>query len=165
MLSIPGFPFSFGPFHIELVNGSHYSLDANEDDGEKPIEINWEVLKGLSVIQHMSFFQVEIKNAVIGDESVSFGGSVSMNFNPGQKAEDEKEDDTGQNGQNPPPPPPVNNGGQQGDGAEKDQTDDMLQLGITLDEAKFDEERNEHVRKGEYLRFHGTSRRGRGRIA
>jgi hypothetical protein len=136
VLSIPGFPFSFGPFRIELVNGSHYSLDANEDDGEKPIEINWEVLKGLSVIQHMSFFQVEIKNAVIGDESVSFGGSVSMNFNPGQKAEDE-EDDAGQNGQNPPPPPPPNNGGQQGDGAEKDQTDDMLQLGITLDEAKF----------------------------
>lgn len=136
VLSIPGFPFSFGPFSIELVNGSRYSLEADEDAGEKPIEINWEVLKGLSVIQHMSFFQVEIKNAVIGDESVSFGGSVSMNFNPGQKKEEE-EDNSGQNGQNPPTPPPVNNGGQQGDGAEKDQSDDMLQLGITLDEARF----------------------------
>ncbi|MDD9266381.1 S-layer homology domain-containing protein [Paenibacillus sp. GCM10023248] len=136
VLSIPGFPFSFGPFSIELVNGSRYSLEADEDAGEKPIEINWEVLKGLSVIQHMSFFQVEIKNAVIGEESVSFGGSVSMNFNPGQKQEEE-EDNSGQNGQNPPPPPPANNGGQQGDDTEKDQTDDMLQLGIALDEAKF----------------------------
>ncbi|NRF90347.1 S-layer homology domain-containing protein [Paenibacillus frigoriresistens] len=133
VLSIPGFPFSFGPFSIEMVDGSRYSLEAKADDGQKPIEINWEVLKGLSVLQHMSFFQVEIKNAVIGNESVSFGGSVSMNFNPGQKKEEAK-DPNGNNNQNP-PPPPAGNG--QGDGAEKDQTDEMLKVGLSLDEAKF----------------------------
>ncbi|WP_164716721.1 S-layer homology domain-containing protein [Paenibacillus whitsoniae] len=133
VLTIPGFPFSFGPFQIEMVDGTHYALEADEDAGDAPIEIQWEVLKGLSIVQHMSFFQVEIKNAVIGNESVSFGGSVSLNFNPGQKKEKEGEDNGNNNGQ----PPPSNNGGQAGDDSERDQSDDNLQLGIAVDEARF----------------------------
>ncbi|WP_248923909.1 S-layer homology domain-containing protein [Paenibacillus hamazuiensis] len=80
MLSIPSFPFVFGDFSIEMEDGEHYSLEANEDAGETPIEIVWSAFKSVSVIQQMDFFPVKIKNAVIGDKSVSFGGSLSLDF-------------------------------------------------------------------------------------
>lgn len=119
VLSIPGFPFAFGPFGLELTDGTRYALEADEDDGQKPIEIDWEVLKGLSLVQQMGFFQVEMKNAVIGNESISFGGSVSMSFNPG----DFKEEGSG--------------AGSSGDNEEDEENEDEFELGLELDEARF----------------------------
>lgn len=80
VLSIPSFPFMLGPFSIELTDGERFALEADEADDQLPVEIVWEVLGGLDITQKMGFLPVTIKNAVIGDQSVSFGGSLSLNF-------------------------------------------------------------------------------------
>ncbi|MFC0213574.1 S-layer homology domain-containing protein [Paenibacillus chartarius] len=137
VLSIPGFPFTFGPFGIELEDGTRYALDASEDNEQEPIEIEWEVLKGLSLVQQMGFFSVEMKNAIVHDQSVSFGGSVSMSFNPGTSKK--SGDTTGQNPPtnppaNPPTNPPTN---PPADGEEDEEEPDDFGLGLALDEARF----------------------------
>lgn len=78
VLSIPFFPFVKGPFSIEMQDGKDYSLDAGED--EESIEVHWELADYLQQVATMSFFPVTMKNAVIGDKSVSFGGNLSLSF-------------------------------------------------------------------------------------
>ncbi len=78
VLSIPQFPFVAGPFSIELKDGTSYALEAEGNDS--PIEINWELADYLNKLTTMQFFPVTIKQAVIGSSSVSFGGSLSLNF-------------------------------------------------------------------------------------
>lgn len=79
-LSIPNFPFAAGKFGIEFVDGKKYALEADEAKGEQSIEISWETANWLSKVQRMSFFPITIKNAVLGDDSISFGGTLALNF-------------------------------------------------------------------------------------
>ncbi|MDR6555358.1 S-layer homology domain-containing protein [Paenibacillus qinlingensis] len=133
-LSIPNFKFAYGPFRIELEDGKKYALEANEEQEESKIEIEWDVLKGLSVIQRLAWFQLNIKNAVIGTESVSFGGRLALDFEPGsKKTEDGKEDSPGNN--NPPNPPNEQDLTENTDG-EDDGAGSVL-VSVDLDEAKF----------------------------
>ncbi|CAG7643891.1 S-layer homology domain-containing protein [Paenibacillus allorhizosphaerae] len=80
ILSIPNFPFMSGEFRIELEDGKAYSLSADPQAGEEPIEIGWAVQSGKYAVQQMDFFPVKIKNAVVGEQSVTFGGSLALNF-------------------------------------------------------------------------------------
>ncbi len=95
MLSIPGFPFVQGNFKIELDNGTRYSLDADDDNDEASIEVNWDVMEGLKYLSYVGIFPVKIKNAVIGDKSVSFGGSAYLNL--GGNIYSSKDDDNNNN--------------------------------------------------------------------
>ncbi|MBD2847870.1 S-layer homology domain-containing protein [Paenibacillus sp. IB182496] len=78
VLSVPYFPFVSGPFAIELEDGKHYALDARGE--QSPVRVQWELVDYLNEVATMSYFPVTIKNAVVGDKSVSFGGRLSMNF-------------------------------------------------------------------------------------
>lgn len=80
MVSIPHFPFVHGNFQIGIENGSRFSLEPDEENDIKPIEIQWDVLKGMKYLSHIDVFPVKIKNAWIGDKAVSFGGSVYLNL-------------------------------------------------------------------------------------
>lgn len=128
VLSIPYFPFVFGDFSITMEDGNEYSLEPDEEEDLLPIEIEWEILKGFSILQQISFFPVEIKNAVIGDKWVSFGGSLKLNFGElfGGKAEDDKDGgkDDGDNGGND-------------DDDDDDDEEEYLSVEASLDEARF----------------------------
>ncbi|MCY9660127.1 S-layer homology domain-containing protein [Paenibacillus chondroitinus] len=132
-LSIPNFKFAYGPFSVELEDGKKYALEAKEDEQEQKIEIKWDVLKGLSIIQRLAWFQLNIKNAVIGTESVSFGGRLALDFEPGPKKDTGKDGDSG-NPSNPPSNPPTDvteNVDGEDDGA------GSVLVSVDLDEAKF----------------------------
>jgi hypothetical protein len=96
VLSIPNFPFEQGEFSVEMVDGENYSLEADPDNGESPIEIEWTVLQGMGVVQEMDYFPVTIKNAVIGKQSVSFGGSLKLNL--GGLGNSQQKDQSGSSG-------------------------------------------------------------------
>ncbi len=89
-LEIPSFSFMSGPFRIELEDGMDYALDADEEKGQLPIEVNWESLGWISAVQQISFFPITIKKAVIGDNSVSFGGSLALNFGALEQEQDKQ---------------------------------------------------------------------------
>lgn len=136
-LSIPNFKFAYGPFSIELEDGKKYALEANEDNGESKIEINWDVLKGLSVIQRLAWFQLNIKNAVIGTESVSFGGRLAMDFEPGpKKSGDNDEASSGSGNNNQQNPPTDDQDLSENVDGEDDGAGSVL-VSVDLDEAKF----------------------------
>ena len=121
ILSIPHFPFVTGNFSILLEDETRYSLDADEENGEEAIEVEWDVLKGMKYISHVDIFPVTIQNARIGDKAVSFGGSLYLNLGGSmikKKDDGEKEDD----------------------GEFKDYDDpfgESLSVGINLEELKF----------------------------
>lgn len=96
VLSIPSFPFTWGNFSIELEDGTEYSLDAIANEDETPVTIEWQQLSWFDYVQQMSFFPVEVKHAVLGEESVTFGGKLKLQFQPSKKEEenpDPKQDD------------------------------------------------------------------------
>lgn len=132
MLSLPAFPFMIGPFSLKLENGVYYSLDARE--GEESIEIAWEPLEWLEIIQKISFFPVTIKYALLGDKSVSFKGSLSLNFSAlnfggkkeGDKKDDDKKDDDKKDDDK-----------KEEDAAKKKDKKDPFKLSVNVDEARF----------------------------
>jgi trimeric autotransporter adhesin len=140
ILSIPSFPFVFGEFSVELEDGETYSLEADEEAGESPIEVEWSVLRGLSVIQQMDFFPVTIKNAVIGNQSVSFGGSLSLDF--GMLSEDDKPSGGQTGGSGGGSGGSGSTGGGSGgsgnqDEEEEEEDDDDAMVRVSVDEARF----------------------------
>lgn len=139
-LSIPNFKFAYGPFSVELEDGKKYALEANEEEQEHKIEIKWDVLKGLSIIQRLAWFELNIKNAVIGTESVSFGGRLALDFEPGPKKDTGKEGDSSASGQssNPPNNPPNNPPRDDSENVEgEDDGAGSVLVSVDLDEAKF----------------------------
>ncbi|CAM3634752.1 S-layer homology domain-containing protein [Marinicrinis lubricantis] len=142
MLSIPSFPFVTGSFSIILEDGNHYALDA--DDEEESIIIKWQVLEWMSMVHRMASLPVTVKHAVIGDQSVSFGGSVSLSFKGGeeqQPSEGEKpgsEDDESRADFPKEPEPDVDDDDNDNDnGKKEEEKKDPFELSIELDEARF----------------------------
>lgn len=127
ILSIPNFPFVAGQFSIELEDGTDYALDADEEEDEVPVEINWDLVDWLNLYQRLSNFPVTIKNAVIGDKSVSFGGSVALDFNI-NSAEEENEEPDGKE---------IPSWEKKPESPEEDK--DPFTVGIDLEEARFGE--------------------------
>lgn len=84
ILSIPTFPFSFGGFNIKIKNEVCYSLDWDLENDRNPIIVEWGEMKVIDVIQKISNFPVTIRNAIIGDKLVSFGGSLSLDIGGGK---------------------------------------------------------------------------------
>lgn len=80
VLAVPAFPFLTGNYSIVLENGKYYSLTPKDD--QQPVEISLVTYDWLQSVQRMSFFPVKIKNAMIGDKTIAFGGTIGLNFKP-----------------------------------------------------------------------------------
>ncbi|MFC5451009.1 S-layer homology domain-containing protein [Paenibacillus aestuarii] len=139
-LSIPNFKFAYGPFGIEMLDGHKYVLEETDDSSlakEEPqeqerIEIDWDVLKGLSVVQRLAWFQLSINKAVIGTESVSFSGRLALDFEPGPaKAKDGEGDGSNSNNNQNDQDTSENLNEGEDDGASS------VLVSVDLDEAKF----------------------------
>lgn len=132
-LSIPNFPFVIGNFTIELVDGEEYSLDP--DDDQKPVAIEWDDLKWLTLIQQIDFFPVRLKYAELGDRSVSFGGTLSLDFNAMKRKDPNSRGDNSGGG---------NSGGGSGGtdnngpgGGDDSEEDDPFNLSLSVDDIRF----------------------------
>ncbi len=125
VLSIPNFPFVQGDFTIELEDGNDYALDADEDADQQSIVIEWDQLKWRNLIHQMANFPVTIKQAIIGDRTVSFGGSLALDFTGAPEEEEEEDEEV-----NPDLKKPKEE-------TEADDEDDPFKLRLALDEARF----------------------------
>ena len=75
-LSIPSYTFTKGLFKIEFKNGTMYSLDPDEDKDEEPV-----VIRSLdTMLLNLFIFPVTVKHAELGENSVSFGGTLHLSF-------------------------------------------------------------------------------------
>lgn len=86
VLSVPTFPFMTGGYSIVLEDSKEYALEATGE--QLPIEVEWETYEWLESVQRMSFFPVTIRNAIIGDQTVTFGGTLGINFSTKKKDDD-----------------------------------------------------------------------------
>ncbi len=76
LLSIPSYTFTKGLFKIEFKNGTMYSLDPDEDKDEEPV-----VIRSLdTMLLNLFIFPVTVKHAELGENSVSFGGTLHLSF-------------------------------------------------------------------------------------
>ncbi|MFA5522935.1 MAG: S-layer homology domain-containing protein [Tissierellales bacterium] len=82
-----GFTFWWWGFEINITDEENYVTDFAEDD-EANVEIEY-VGMG-SVVKWIAGFCIEIENAVVLKEGVSFGGNMQINFLPGSDKKDKK---------------------------------------------------------------------------
>lgn len=78
-----GFSFWWWDFEISIKDGENYIKEYAEEDGDdNNIEI---ILTGIGrVLKTISCFNIEIENALILENGVSFGGSMELSFLPDQ---------------------------------------------------------------------------------